>query len=78
VGRLKPGVSIEQAQAEMTGISKTAGTAISGMQKGWTSLVISLNEATVGNIRATHAGSVWSGRFLALADMHRDVSHRLR
>jgi putative ABC transport system permease protein len=53
MGRLKPGVSIEQAQAEMTGISKRLEQQYPRMQKGWTSLVISLNEATVGNIRAT-------------------------
>ena len=52
MGRLKPGVSIDEAQAEMTGISKRLEQQYPRMQKGWRSLVISLNEATVGNIRA--------------------------
>jgi putative ABC transport system permease protein len=53
IGRLKPGVSIEQAQTEMTGISKRLEQQYSRVNKGWTSLVISLNESTVGNVRAT-------------------------
>jgi putative ABC transport system permease protein len=53
VGRLKPGVSIEQAQAEMTGISKRLEEQYPSLQKGWTSLVISMNESVVGNVRAT-------------------------
>jgi putative ABC transport system permease protein len=53
LGRLKLGVSIEQAQAEMTGISKRLEEQYPRVQKGWSSLVVSLNEATVGNVRAT-------------------------
>jgi putative ABC transport system permease protein len=53
MGRLKPEVSMEQAQAEMTGIAKRLQEQYPDMNKGWTSLLISLNETTVGNIRAT-------------------------
>ncbi len=53
VGRLKPGVSIEQAQAEMTGIAKRLQEQYPDLNKGWSALVVSINEATVGNIRAT-------------------------
>lgn len=53
MGRLKPEVRMEQAQAEMTGIAKRLQEQYPDMNKGWTSLIISINEATVGNIRAT-------------------------
>jgi putative ABC transport system permease protein len=53
MARMKPGVSIEQAQAEMTGIAKRLQEQYPDMNKGWSALVVSINEATVGNIRAT-------------------------
>jgi putative ABC transport system permease protein len=53
LARLKPGVSLGQAQAEMTGIANRLQEQYPKMNKGWSALVISLNEATVGKIRAT-------------------------
>ncbi|HXJ04532.1 MAG TPA: ABC transporter permease [Candidatus Acidoferrum sp.] len=53
IARLKPGVSIDQAQAEMTAISKRLEEQHPEKNAGWTSKVLSLNEATVGNIRPT-------------------------
>jgi putative ABC transport system permease protein len=53
IARLKPGASIDQAQAEMVSISKRLEQLYSGTNTGWTSRVVALNEATVGNIRPT-------------------------
>jgi len=53
IARLKPGVSLDQAQAEMTAISKRLETQYPNSNEGWTSKVVSLNDATVGNIRPT-------------------------
>jgi putative ABC transport system permease protein len=53
IARLKPGASIEQAQAEMASISKRLEQLYPNTNTGWTSKVVALNEATVGNIRPT-------------------------
>lgn len=53
IARLKPGASIDQAQAEMVSISKRLEQLYPGTNTGWTSRVVALNEATVGNIRPT-------------------------
>jgi ABC-type antimicrobial peptide transport system permease subunit len=53
IARLKPGASIDQAQAEMVAISKRLEQLYPGTNTGWTSKVVALNEATVGNIRPT-------------------------
>ena len=53
IARLKPGASIDQAQAEMVSISKRLEQLYPGTNTGWTSKVVALNEATVGNIRPT-------------------------
>jgi putative ABC transport system permease protein len=53
IARLKPGASIEQAQAEMASISKRLEQLYPNTNTGWTSKVVALSEATVGNIRPT-------------------------
>jgi putative ABC transport system permease protein len=53
IARLKPGASIEQAQAEMASISKRLEQLYPNTNTGWTSKVVALNEATVRNIRPT-------------------------
>lgn len=53
IARLKPGVRIEQAQAEMTAISLRLEQQYPKSNSGWTSKIVSLNEATVGNVRPT-------------------------
>lgn len=53
IARLKPGVSIDQAQAEMTTLSARLEAQYPRTNTGWASKVVSLSEATVGNIRPT-------------------------
>jgi putative ABC transport system permease protein len=53
MARLKPDVSIDKAQAEMVGISKRLEQQYPRTNTGWSSKLLSLNEATVGNIRPT-------------------------
>ena len=53
IARLKPGASIDQAQAEMVAISKRLEQLYPNTNTGWTSKVVALSEATVGNIRPT-------------------------
>jgi putative ABC transport system permease protein len=53
MARLKPGVSIDKAQAEMVAISKRLEQQYPRTNTGWTSKLLSLNEATVGDIRPT-------------------------
>jgi putative ABC transport system permease protein len=53
LARLKTGVSIDQAQAEMTSLSQRLEEQYPKTNAGWTSRVISLNEVTVGAIRPT-------------------------
>jgi putative ABC transport system permease protein len=51
VGRLKPGVSVEQAGVEMSGIASRLAQQYPGTNKGWGAVVRSLQEAAVGNVR---------------------------
>lgn len=51
IGRLKPGVTPAQAQAEMTGISKAMETELPAFNTGWTSNVAPLTEQVVGDAR---------------------------
>ncbi len=51
VGRLKPGVTVEQAQAEMNTISQRLEQAYPADDKGWGAVVIPLREETVGEVR---------------------------
>lgn len=53
MARLKPGVGIEKANAEMAALSKRLEQQYPRTNTGWTSRVMSLNEATVGNVRPT-------------------------
>jgi putative ABC transport system permease protein len=53
LARLKSGVSIDQAQAEMASLSQRLEEQYPKTNAGWTSTVISLNEITVGAIRPT-------------------------
>ena len=53
LARLKTGVSIDQAQAEMASLSQRLEEQYPKTNAGWTSRVISLNEVTVGAIRPT-------------------------
>jgi predicted permease len=51
LGRLKPGVSIEQAQAEMNAISARLGQEFP-VDVGWTARVVPLDRMIVGNVRS--------------------------
>jgi putative ABC transport system permease protein len=53
MARLRPGVSMEKAQAEMAAISKRLEQQYPRTNTGWSSKLLSLNEATVGNVRPT-------------------------
>ena len=53
LARLKPGISIDQAQAQMSSLSTRLEQQYPKTNAGWTSRVISLNEITVGDIRPT-------------------------
>jgi putative ABC transport system permease protein len=53
MARLKPDVSLDKAQAEMVGISKRLEQQYPRTNTGWSSKLMSLNEATVGNVRPT-------------------------
>jgi putative ABC transport system permease protein len=51
IARLKPGVTLEQAQAEMNTISQRLEEAYPEDDKGWGATVNSMREETVGNVR---------------------------
>ncbi len=51
VGRLKPGVTVEQAQAEMNTISQRLEQAYPADDKGWGAVIHPLRDETVGNVR---------------------------
>ena len=51
VGKMKPGVTLKQAQSEMDTISQRLEQAYPGDDKGWGALVVPLREETVGDIR---------------------------
>lgn len=51
VARLKPGVTLEQAQAEMNTISQRLEQAYPADDKGWGASVISLRDDVVGDVR---------------------------
>ena len=48
LGRLKPGVTLEQAQAEMNTISRRLEEAYPEDDKGWGAVINPLREETVG------------------------------
>ena len=51
VGRLKEGVSVQQAQAELTGIAKQLEQALPKFNTNWTVNVLPIHEQVVGEIR---------------------------
>jgi putative ABC transport system permease protein len=51
VGRLKPGVDLKQAQAEMDGISSRLAEQYPEDDKGWGAIVVPLHEDMVGDVR---------------------------
>src|SRR5262249_50412357 len=53
IGRLKPGVRLEQAQAEMTGVAAALAEAYPKTNKGGTAVVRPLFDDVVGNVRPT-------------------------
>jgi len=76
VGRLKTGVTIDQARTELTGIAKTLEKQYQGTNTGWNVNLQSLFDAAVGNYRALLAvllGAVGVVLLIAcanLANMH--------
>ncbi len=61
VGRLKPGVTVEQAQAEMNTISQRLEQAYPADDKGWGAVVNPLREETVGRGSSSVADDAGSG-----------------
>lgn len=51
VARLKPGVTIEQARAEMTAITARLAQQYPATNEGWTAAVTSLHERIIGDVR---------------------------
>jgi predicted permease len=51
LGRLKPGVSVAQAQAEMDGISERLAREFPAENKGWTIHLVPLQKEIVGDVR---------------------------
>jgi putative ABC transport system permease protein len=51
LGRLKPGVTVDQAGVEMAGIASRLEQQYPASNKGWSTVVRSLHEAAVGNVR---------------------------
>jgi predicted permease len=51
IGRLKPGVTVQQAQAEMNTISERLERMYPADDKGWGALVLSMRDDLVGDVR---------------------------
>src|SRR5262249_39943232 len=51
VGRLRPGVTLEQAQAELTSVQRRLGEQFPETDKGWAASVVALKEEQVGGVR---------------------------
>ena len=51
VGRLKPGVTIEQAQADLAAVQARLGDEFPDTDKGWSASLVPLKEETVGGAR---------------------------
>ena len=52
IGRMKPGVSIEQVQADLSTVAAQLEAAYPDTNKGWGATVVPVLDQTVGNIRA--------------------------
>ena len=53
IGRMKPGVTIQQAQAELAGVQARLGEQFPKTDQGWSAQVSDLKEARVGGQRAS-------------------------
>src|SRR5262249_25838914 len=51
VGRLRPGVTLEQAQADLTSVQRRLGEQFPETDKGWAASVVALKEEQVGGVR---------------------------
>jgi putative ABC transport system permease protein len=55
VARLRPGVSVEQAKADMETVAARLAEAYPDFNKGWSANVVALHEQVVGNVRPLFA-----------------------
>jgi putative ABC transport system permease protein len=55
VGRLKPGMTMERAEADLAAIQARLGEQFPDTDRGWSALVTSLKEEQIGGVR----GSLW-------------------
>src|SRR5262245_13795122 len=53
VGRLRPGVTLEQAQADLTSVQRRLGEQFPETDKGWAATVVALKEEQAGSVRRT-------------------------
>jgi len=68
VARLKPGVSVERAQSEMSGIAKRLGAEYSRANKGIGAVVVPMREQIVGDLRlGLLALAIAAGAVLAIS-----------
>jgi predicted permease len=51
IGRMKPGVSLEQARADMEAVTRNLGTAFPDVDKGITAKIVPLKQQMVGSVR---------------------------
>lgn len=66
VARLGPGVTVEQAQAELAGVAARIGAAFPSTNAGWTATMTPLVEATVGGYRGVFGALVGAVAVLLL------------
>jgi putative ABC transport system permease protein len=66
VGRMKPGVNISQAQAELSRVQAELGRQFPATDKGWSALVHDLKDERVGEHRASLSLMFWAVVLLLL------------
>src|SRR5262249_54229794 len=66
IARLRPGVSVEQAQAEMKGIARQTAQERPEMNTNWSATAVPLLEQVVGNVRPAIAVLLAAVVFLLL------------
>jgi putative ABC transport system permease protein len=66
IGRLKPGVSLEQARAEMDGIAKNLEQQYPDAKRGWTVGIQPILDTIVGDVRPLLILLVWAVAFVLL------------